>query len=55
LEIGVQQVNAINVVARIMDNKSFDVSVNPQISVSSPDNEFTGGASQTQAAADSNR
>lgn len=52
LEIGVQQVNAINVVARIMDNKSFDVNVNPQISVSSPDNEFTGGASQTQAAAD---
>jgi len=33
LEANIQQINALNVIARIMDAKSFDVNVNPQINV----------------------
>lgn len=33
LEANIQQINALNIIARIMDNKSFDVNVNPQINV----------------------
>lgn len=35
LEANIQQINALNVIARIMDAKSFDVNVNPQINVQS--------------------
>jgi hypothetical protein len=33
LEANIQQINALNIIARIMDAKSFDVNVNPQINV----------------------
>lgn len=35
LEANIQQINALNVIARIMDQKTFDINVNPQINVGS--------------------
>lgn len=37
LEANIQQINALNMIARIMDQKSFDVNVNPQINVGGGD------------------
>ena len=50
LEAGIQQINGLNLIARILDAKSFDVNVNPQINVAGSDG-FEDASSNTQQGA----
>lgn len=48
LEANIQQINVLNMLAQIMDNKSFDVNVNPQINFES-ENSVVPPATQQEA------
>lgn len=53
LEANIQQINALNIIARIMDAKSFDVNVNPQINVQDAGG-FDAGGTKTQSSLQDN-